>query len=273
VLAAVGALLLGAAPASAAPGDASAHGAEPALSLVGSKAVSAGPFAAADANGPTTNTFAGVELPEVLTTGLITTSASGGVFAKASTADVRLDLLKPVTGGISAALVEADREATQKGLPGKAELVGLDLGKLGAVDSEPAPNTTVDVDLVGVDIARITFDEQVVNADGGLTGNAVHVRLVDGVLGSVGGGDLVLSSATCGPATLPSRWRPAPGCGSVSACSRSAPSPSVSSRSAGTGPPRRSRSDRPRSTRCTRPPVAGSPSARASGRSRRPARV
>jgi hypothetical protein len=208
VLAAIGALLLGAVPASAAPGDASSYGVKLALSLLGSKAAAAGPFAAADANGPTTNTFVSVELPAVLKTGAINTSASrddqsGGVFAKASTADVRLDLLKTTTGGISASLVEATCAATQKGSSGAAKLVGLNLGKLGVVNADPAPNTKVDVDLLGVDIAEITFNEQVRNADGGLTVNAVHLRLIGGVLGSVGTGDLVLSSVTCGPAALP----------------------------------------------------------------------
>jgi hypothetical protein len=207
-LAAVGALLLGAVPASAAPGDASSYGVKLALSLLGSPAAAAGPFAAANAGGPTTNTFVSVELPAVLKTGAINTSASrddesGAVYAKASTADVRVDLLKSITGGISASLVEADCEATQKGLSGKAKLVGVDLGKLGVVNSDPAPNTKVDIDLIGVDIAQVTFNEQIANADGGLTVNAVHLRLIGGVLGSVGTGDLVLSSATCGPAALP----------------------------------------------------------------------
>lgn len=208
MLAAVGALLLGATPASAAPGDASSHGVKLALSLLGSKAVSAGPFASSDVHGPTTNSSVVVELPGVLKTGAVTTSATrdektGGVFAKASTADVKIDLLKAMTGGISSTLVEADCDATQKGLSGKVKLVGLNLGRLGAVDSEPAPNTEVDVELVGVEIARITFNEQVANADGSLTVNAVHLRLIGGALGSVGTGDLVLSSATCGPAGLP----------------------------------------------------------------------
>lgn len=207
-LVAVAALVVGAAPASAAPGDASAYGAKLNLSLLGSDAVSAGPFAAADANGPTANTFAGVDLPNVLKTGVLTTSASrddktGGVHSRASAADVRLDLLKTVTGGISAELVEAECAATQKGLTGKSKLVGLRLGRLGVVDSDPAPNTTVDVDLLGVDVAKVVLNEQVRNADGSLTVNALHLTLIGGALGSVGTGDLVLSSATCGPAGLP----------------------------------------------------------------------
>ena len=205
-LVAVAVLVVGAAPASAAPGDASAHGAELDLSLLGRDAVSAGPFAAVHADGPTTGTFAAVELPDVLHAGVVTTSASrddktGAAASWASTADVRLDLLDTVTGGVSAELVEAQCAATQKGLMGKARFVGLDLDRLGEVDAEPAPNTALDVDPLG--IARVVLNEQVRNADGSLTVNAVHVTLLGGVPGSLGSGDLVVSSATCGPAGLP----------------------------------------------------------------------
>lgn len=204
-LVAVAALVVGAAPASAAPGDASADGARLDLSLPGRAAVSAGPFAAADANGATAATFAGVDVPDVLRTGVLDASASrddktGGVGSRASTADVRLDLLSTVTGGVSADLVEARCAATQKGVTGKAEFVGLDLGRLGELGAEPAPNTTIEVDRLGVDIAEVVFNEQFRNADGSLTVNAVHVTLIGG---SAGAGDLVLSSATCGPAGLP----------------------------------------------------------------------
>ncbi|MFJ6676026.1 choice-of-anchor P family protein [Actinosynnema sp. NPDC091369] len=204
-LAAVAALVVGAAPASAAPGDASAHGARLDLAPLGRDAVSAGPFAAATANGPTTGTFATVDLPTVLRTGVLNASASrdektGGVGSWASTADVRLDLLAEVTGGLSAELVEAECAATQKGVVGKATLAGLDLGRLGEVGAEPAPDTSIDVDLLGAHVAEVVLNEQVRNPDGSLTVNALHVRLLGGPLGT---GDLVVSSATCGPAGLP----------------------------------------------------------------------
>ncbi|MCC8243998.1 choice-of-anchor P family protein [Saccharothrix luteola] len=199
---AAAALVVGATPASAAPGDASADGARVDLSLPGRAAVSAGPFAAADANGPTTATFAGVDLPNTLKTGVISASTSrddktGGVGSRASTADVRLDLLPTATGGVSAELVGAECAATQKGVVGRTDLVGLDLGGLGEVDARPAPDTTIDVGLPG---AEVVFNEQVRNADGSLTVNAVHVTLGGGAPGT---GDLVLSSVTCGPAGLP----------------------------------------------------------------------
>ncbi|KOV82226.1 choice-of-anchor P family protein [Nocardia sp. NRRL S-836] len=207
-VAAIAALLAGAAPASAAPGDASARGAKLDVTLLGSPAVHAEPFAAANANGPTQNTFLGVDLTGILKTGVINASASrdersGGVYSRASTADVRVDLLSKVTGRITAELVEAECTATQKGLAGKSKLVGVNLGKLGQVNADPAPNTVLNVELVGIKIAEVVLNEQVKSKDGSLTVNAVHIRLLQGVLGSIGTGDVVISSATCGPAGLP----------------------------------------------------------------------
>ncbi|MEV6713552.1 choice-of-anchor P family protein [Lentzea sp. NPDC051208] len=205
---AIAALLVGAAPASAAPGDASAYGAKLDVTLLGNPAVHAEPFAAADANGPAQNTFAGVDLTGILKTGVINASASrdensGGVYSRASTADVRVDLLSKVTGKISAELVEAECTATQKGLAGKAKLAGVNLGKLGQVNTDPAVNTKLDVQLAGIKIAEVIFNEQVKNNDGSLTVNAIHIKLLQGVLGSIGTGDVIISSATCGPAGLP----------------------------------------------------------------------
>lgn len=205
---AIAALLVGAAPASAAPGDASAYGARLNVTLLGNPAVNAEPFAAANANGPTQNTFAGVDLTGILKTGVINASASrdeksGGVYSRASTADVRVDLLAKITGKISAELVEAECTATQKGLAGKSKLAGVNLGKLGQVNADPAANTVLDVQLAGIKIAEVIFNEQIKNNDGSLTVNAVHIKLLQGKLGSIGTGDVIISSATCGPAGLP----------------------------------------------------------------------
>lgn len=205
---AIAALLVGAAPASAAPGDASAYGARLNVTLLGNPAVNAEPFAAANANGPTQNTFAGVDLTGILKTGVMNASASrdeksGGVYSRASTADVRVDLLAKVTGKISAELVEAECTATQKGLAGKSKLAGVNLGKLGQVNADPAANTVLDVQLAGIKIAEVIFNEQLKNDDGSLTVNAIHIKLLQGKLGSIGTGDVIISSATCGPAGLP----------------------------------------------------------------------
>ncbi|MFD5830401.1 choice-of-anchor P family protein [Lentzea sp. NPDC060358] len=206
---AIAALLAVASPASAAPGDASAYGAKADVTLLGSPAINVGPFAPANVNGPQTqNTTIGVNVPGVLQTGAITTFTSrddnsGAVYSRASTADLASGLLAPATGNISAGAVVAECSATQQGVVGTTTLTNVNLGSLGQVGATPAPNTKLDVRLLGIKIGEVTFNEQIQNGDGSLTVNAVHIRLLPGVLGSLGSGDVYISSATCGPAALP----------------------------------------------------------------------
>jgi hypothetical protein len=208
-LAAVAALLAGVAPASAAPGDGSAYGAHVNVTLLGTPAVNVGPLAAASTAGPTTNTLASASVPGVLTTGVINTSAvldssTGAVTAEASTANVALPLLAAV-GKVGATLVDAKCVATQSGITGTTTLAGVSLGKLGTVSATPAPNTTIQVALPVVgNVATLTFNEQIHNSDGSLTVNAIHLHLLGGgAVGTLGSGDVIISSATCGPAALP----------------------------------------------------------------------
>jgi hypothetical protein len=206
-LAAVAALVVGGAPAWAAPGDGSAYGAKVNVTLVGQPAVTAGPFAAANTNGPTSNSLANVTVPGILTTGVINTSATrddttGAVDSRASTADVALPVLGAL-GSVTATAVEAECHATQQGVTGSSTLTGLNLGTLGTVSATPAANTTVQIAAAGVNVAKLVFNEQIQNADGSLTVNALHLVLLGGVLGSIGTGDVIVSSATCGPAALP----------------------------------------------------------------------
>lgn len=198
VIAVVGALFAGAAPAWADTGDASASGVHVDVHLLGAEAVKAGPFAAASTSGQPTSSFAAVSLPGLLTTGVINAAAhrdddSGQVDSSASIVKAGVPLL-----GIGADVVEAHCTATQQGEQGTSRLAGLRLGGLGQVAADPAPNTTV---LAAV--AKIVFNEQVHNADGSLTVNAVHITLLGGALHALGSGDVVLASATCGPAGLP----------------------------------------------------------------------
>jgi hypothetical protein len=208
-LAAVAALLAGAAPASAAPGDGSAFGVRVDVSLTGHSVVTAGPLAAASTAGPTSDTLASATVPGIVTAGVLNTSATrdqdtGAVTASASTADVGLPLLAAI-GVVRAKLVAATCTATQSGESGSATLTDAVLGSLGALAVHPAPNTTIAVSLPVVgNVARLILNEQVHNPDGSLTVNAVHLHLLGGRgVGALGSGDVIISSATCGPAGLP----------------------------------------------------------------------
>jgi hypothetical protein len=201
-------VLAGAAPASAAPGDGSAYGVSVDVTLLGAPAVQAGPLAAASTNGPTTSSLAKADLTGILTAGVINAEAkrddnSGAVTAKASTANVGLPLLKLALGNVGAKVIEADCSATQKGVQGSSTFADANLGKLGDVPVTPAANTTLKVGLGAINVATIVLNEQIKHSDGSLTVNAVHVKLLGGVLGAIGSGDVIISSARCGPAGLP----------------------------------------------------------------------
>ena len=204
-LAAVAALLAGVAPASAAPGDGSAFGLQVNVTLLGQSAVNVGPLAPSSTAGPTTATVASATVPGIATTGVITTSATkdsntGAVTSEATTANLGLPLLAGL-GAVSAQAVDAKCVATQSGETGTTTLTNATLGSLGALAANPAPNTKVNVTLPGVGlVATVTLNEQIPNADGSLTVNAIHVALATGKLGS---GNVIISSATCGPAALP----------------------------------------------------------------------
>ncbi|MGW4490208.1 choice-of-anchor P family protein [Amycolatopsis sp. NPDC004368] len=200
--------LAGAVPASAAPGDGSAYGVNIDVKLLGASAVKLGPLAAANTNGPTSNSTVSADAKGILTAGVINTSAvrdenSGAVTAKASTADVGLPLLKAALGNVGIKAVEAVCTATQEGVKGSSTLVGADLGSVGDVDSTPAPNTQIKVGLGPVNVATLILNEQIKNKDGSLTVNALHLKLLGGVVGALGSGDVIVSSATCGPAAPP----------------------------------------------------------------------
>ena len=189
------ALLLGAMPASAAPGDGSAYAAKVAVTLLGTPAVAVGPLAPSNTNGPTSASVANVNAAGLVTTGLVTSSATldqetGVVHAQADIANVGLGLAA-LTGKIGA--VNATCDATQAGVTGSSTLAGVAIPGVN-VAANPAPNTTVNLLL-----AKIVFNEQITGDDGSLTVNAVHIYL-NAVVGS---GDVVLAQAKCGPAAPP----------------------------------------------------------------------
>jgi len=118
--------------------------------------------------------------------------------------DVTLPLLSAL-GTVGAKLVAAKCVATQSGETGSATLTDAKLGSLGTLAVNPAPNSTVDIKLPVIgNVARLTLNEQIHNPDGSLTVNAVHLHLLGGHgVGALGDGDVIISSATCGPAGLP----------------------------------------------------------------------
>ena len=209
-LLAAAALLAGIAPASAAPGDGSAYAIKVNVTLTGSPVVNVGPLAAANTAGPTTASLVSATVPNILAAGVLNAAANkdtntGAVTATASTADLSLPLLQAI-GTVKAKLIAVKCEATQSGETGSATLTTATFGALGTLAVSPSANTKIDVALpapIG-NVATLTLNEQINNPDGSLTVNAIHLHLLGGPgIGQLGSGDVIISSATCGPAGLP----------------------------------------------------------------------
>ncbi|OLR89466.1 choice-of-anchor P family protein [Actinokineospora bangkokensis] len=192
-------LMAGAAPASAAPGDGSAYVAAGTVTLLGVPAVTIPPQAATSTDGPNTAQLAGLGFPGVLNAGLVSSASTrddstGVVHSEATLAGVGLTLGN--LGTIQAIDVVCD--ATQAGITGGTTLAGVAIAGVN-VPVNPAPNTVIAVPPGPLALVSLTFNEQIANPDGSLTTNGLHVRL----LPLLGTGDLVLGSATCGPAAAP----------------------------------------------------------------------
>ncbi|HEX6357422.1 choice-of-anchor P family protein [Actinophytocola sp.] len=193
-------LVLGASPA---PGDGSAVAAEVTVTLRDAPAVRVGPLALASTSGTTNADIAGVNASGLVMAGMATSYATrdedtGDVHAQADVNDV--DIRLPALTGTFGSVI-ATCEATQTGAKGVSMLGNGRIAGL-LVGANPAPNTTVDLAA-----AKVVFNEQIQQADGSLTVNAVHIYLK----ARIGAGHVVLAKATCGLAAHPVPLATGPG--------------------------------------------------------------
>jgi hypothetical protein len=200
-LMAAAALFAGALPASAAPGDGSAYVASVNVTLLGAPAISVGPLAPSNTDGPTSANLVSIGVPGVVSAGVVTSEATrddatGVVHAAASLADVNIGLAG--LGTVGAIQVVCD--ATQAGVTGSTSLANVNL--LGvSIPVNPAPNTGINVPAgpIPPPLVSIIFNEQIANPDGSLTVNGIHIKLN----ALIGTGDVILGHAQCGPAAPP----------------------------------------------------------------------
>lgn len=207
---AAAALFAAVAPADAVtPGEASAYGADASVSLLagvlgqGGLTVDTGRLAATNSAGPTSASSVDAPLRGLVSARVITSQShhdttTGDVTADAKIVDAALPVLRALTGSTpTASVITAQCRATASGITGSSDLADLNLGRLGDV-SAATPNLKVGVP----GVVQVIADEQTHNADGSLTVNALHIKLLGrGLVHALGTGDIVLASATCGPAT------------------------------------------------------------------------
>jgi hypothetical protein len=179
------------------------------VSVLGSGTVTSGPMPTVDlpsgGGGPFTDSLASVNLPGVLTAGVLNVSTEGTnlgshggtATSSASVADATVGAaLSGQLGGsplLEADVISSKCTSNGDGSSGSSNLVDLKVAGNGQPVSPP-PNTTIDV-IPGA--LTVTLNEQIVNDSGGeasITVNAVHVRLnLDGLAT----GDVILSQSRC----------------------------------------------------------------------------
>jgi hypothetical protein len=200
-----------AAPASADVTDVSGSGAfgeSVDVTVLGAGSVTSGPTPSvtlpAGGGGPVTDSLANVNLPGVLTTGLLNVSTAGtnvGSHVGTSTSSAQvagatlLEALAPSLGGnplLTADVISSQCTSNGDGSSGASNLVALEVAG-NPVAVSPPPNTTIDV----LGAITVTLNEQIVSDSPGetsITVNAVHVRLnLDGVAS----GDVIISQSRC----------------------------------------------------------------------------
>ncbi|WP_020657529.1 choice-of-anchor P family protein [Amycolatopsis benzoatilytica] len=184
----------------------SAYGASASVSLLpgvlGGKGITidTGKLAASSTDGPTSASVLDAPLKGLVTAKVISSSANqsgtgGPVTSKASIVDAALPVLAPLAGSTpTARVISSQCKSTSDGITASSELVGLDLGKIGKIPVSTKPNQKLGID----GVLQVIVNEQIKHADGSLTVNALHVKLLGGdVTNALGKGDIVLASSTC----------------------------------------------------------------------------
>lgn len=209
-IAAIAVLVMAVTPADAVtgPGEGSAYGASATVSVLSGVlgpagiTVDTGRLAATNTAGPTTAsavdaTFKGLVSAKVITSSANHDNANGNVTASAKLVHVALPVLAALAGRTPTASVISSRcHATSSGITGASDLADLDLGRIGHL-SVATPNLRIGIP----GVLQVIANEQIRNADGSLTVNALDITLLGGTLtGAVGSGHIVLASSTCAPA-------------------------------------------------------------------------
>lgn len=164
------------------------------------------PVAAYPAGPPTAN-VASVNAQNAASTGAVTASADGDPLADTASAHAEVANLS-LLGGLPALNVTSSgvvgsscvTDGTAAGTSATATVTGLNIPGVASIPTTPAVNQTINIGLLGVNIARIVLNEQTTSTAGGLrkiTVNALHLTLLGGVLGAVGSGDIIVGHSEC----------------------------------------------------------------------------
>lgn len=170
-------------------------------------------LAATDTSGPTDDSTVDAKLNGLVTAKALSSSShydadAPQVESKASVVGASLPVLRSLTRSTpTASVISSQCTSTPAGITASSNLADVNLGSIGDV-SAATPNLHVGVD----GVVEVIANEQIHNADGSLTVNALHIKLLGGDLTkALGSGDIVLASSTCAAvASTPTTPTPPP---------------------------------------------------------------
>jgi hypothetical protein len=177
-----------------------AFGTQVGVTLLALPAVSVGPTPSVvvpnTGGGPISDSLATINLPGVLTTGVLNVSTQGanlGTHAGIAQSSAQVAGVAALTNALTADLVSSSCISNGDGSSATTTLANANVLGTGVISANPAPNTVINV----ANVASITFNEQVTSnvpgVETSVTVNAVHVRLD----AAVGNGDIILAQSRC----------------------------------------------------------------------------
>ncbi|MCD5309851.1 beta strand repeat-containing protein [Kineosporia babensis] len=180
-----------------------AYGVKTTVSLLGAPLVNVNetPKSAWPA-GPPQATTANIGVPNLLSTGEVTTTAEGDDLKDTSKATSSVAGLGTGTGlqglqGVTADVIGSTCIGTAAGVTATSTVTGLKLAGVAntTIPTNPAPNTVLDIA-----IGKLHLNEQTKSTAGGkttLVTNALRLELLGGALSAVGTGDVIAGHTEC----------------------------------------------------------------------------
>jgi IPT/TIG domain len=190
--------------------DSSSYGLKAGVTLLASLpvTVAATPVAAYPA-GPTSNSVASVT-SAVANVGAVSVAANGDPLADTATGSssvAGLNLLSGTAAAVGATgVVGSTCTADGSGATASASVAGLTIPGAGTIPANPGVNSIYSIKVAGISIATVTLNEQApisTSTTRGISVTALHLKLLGGVLGAIGTGDIYVGHSEC-TTTIPS---------------------------------------------------------------------
>jgi len=134
----------------------------------------------------------------VLSTGTLSVHTDGNLSPGAVNSTASVQTANALNGVVTGNVIASECHVDSTGaVTGSSTLTNVSIQGV-TVAANPGPNTVVNLVVAGIVVGSVTLNEQFYNAGTNtLEVNAIHIRLLAGVTGSLGSGDIIISHVEC----------------------------------------------------------------------------